>query len=58
MCLYETLDEISRHTPSMDWSKEAKRAFEAIQISPTSATITCSMNGNIIEALHDPTAEV
>ena len=42
MCLYETLDIISRHTPTIDWSKEAKHASEAIQISPTSATITCS----------------
>ena len=58
MCLYETLDEISRHTPAMDWSKEAKRASEAIRISPTSATITCSMKGKIVEALHDPAAEV
>ena len=45
MCLYETLDKIFRHTPAMDWSKEAKRASEAIRISPTSATITCSMKG-------------
>ena len=58
MCLYETLDIISRHTPAIDWSKEAKRASEAIRISPTSATITCSIKGKIIEALHDPTAEV
>ena len=58
MCLYETLDIISRHTPSIDWSKEAKRASEAIRISPTSATITCSIKGKIIEALHDPVAEV
>jgi len=58
MCLYKTLDEISRHTPAMDWSKEAKRASEAIRISPTSATITCSMKGNIVEALHDPVAEI
>ena len=58
MCLYETLDIISRHTPAIDWSKEAKRASEAIRISPTSATITCSIKGKIIEALHDPAAEV
>ena len=58
MCLYETLNIISRHTPAIDWSKEAKRAFEAIRISPTSATITCSMKGNIVEALHGPTAKV
>ena len=58
MCLYEILDEISRHTPAMDWSKEAKRASEAIRISPTSATIPCSMKGNIVEALHDLAAEV
>ena len=42
----------------MDWSKDAKRASEAIRISPTSATIPCSMKGNIVEALHDPAAEV
>jgi hypothetical protein len=58
MCLYETLDIISRHTPAIDWSKEAKRASEAIRISPTSATITCSMKGKIVEALHYPAAEV
>ena len=58
MCLYETLDIISRHTPAIDWSKEAKRVFEAIRISPTSATITCSIKGKIIEALHDPAAKV
>ena len=45
MCLYETLDIISRHTPAIDWSKEAKCASEAIRISPTSATISCSMKG-------------
>ena len=58
MCLYETLDIISRHTPAIDWSKEAKRASEAIRISPTSATITCYMKGKIVEALHDPAVEV
>ena len=58
MCLYETLNIISRHTPAIDWSKEAKCASEAIRISPTSATITCSMKGKIVEALHDPAAEV
>ena len=58
MCLYETLDLISRHTPTIHWSKEPKRASESIQISPTSATITCSMKGNIVEALHDPAAKV
>ena len=58
MCLFETLDEIFRHTPTMDWSKVAKRAPEAIRISPTSATIPCSMKGNIVEALHDPATEV
>ena len=57
MCLYETLDIISHHTPAIYWSKEAKRASEAIRISPTSATITCSMKGKIIEAVHDPAAE-
>ena len=54
LCPYETLDKIFRHTPTMDWSKEAKRASEAIRISPTSATITCSVKGKIVEALHDP----
>jgi hypothetical protein len=58
MCLYETLDIIFRHTPAIDWSKEAKRAFEAIRISSTSATITCSIQGKIVEALHDPAVEV
>jgi hypothetical protein len=58
MCLYETLNIISRHTPAIDWLKEAKRASEAIRISPTSATIPCSMKGNIVETLHDPAAEV
>ena len=58
MCLYETLDIISCHTPAIDWSKEAKCAFEAIRISPTSATITCSIKEKIIEALYDPAAEV
>ena len=58
MCLYETLDIISYHTPAIDWSKEAKRASEAIRISPTSATIPCFMKGNAVEALHDPFAEV
>ena len=58
MCLYETLNAIFRHTPAMDWSKEAKLASEAIWISPTSATITCSMKGKIVEALHDLADEV
>ena len=58
MCLYKTIDKIFRHTPAMDWLKEAKRASEAIRISPTSATIPCSMKGNIVEALHDLAAEV
>ena len=40
LCLYETLDAISCHTLTLDWSKEAKRASEAIRISPTSATVT------------------
>src|SRR6185437_14866538 len=34
------------------------RASEAIRNSPTSTTITCSIKGKIIEALHDPAAEV
>ena len=58
MCLYETLDIIFCHTPAIDWSKEAKRASEAIRVSPTSATITCSIKGKIIEALHDHAAKV
>ena len=58
LCLYETLDIISRQTPAIEWSKEAKHASEAIRISPTSATITCSMKGKIVEALHDPAVEV
>ena len=33
MCLYETLDIISYHTPAIDWSKEAKRASEAIRLA-------------------------
>ena len=58
MCLYETLDIIFRHTPAIDWSKEANRNSEEIWISPNSATITCSMKGKIIEALHDPATKV
>ena len=58
LCPYETLDKIFRHTPAMDWSKKAKRASEAIRISPTSATIPCFMKGNAVEALRDPFAEV
>ena len=58
LCLYEALDEISHHTPAMDWSKEARRASEAIQISQTSTTITCFTKRNIVEALHDPAAKV
>ena len=58
MCLYETLNAIFCHTPAMDWSKEAKCASEAIRISPTTATIPCSMKGNIVEDLYDPAAEV
>ena len=58
LCLYETIDGFSRHTPAMDWLKEARRTFEAIRISPTSTTIPCFMKGNAIEALHDPSAEV
>ena len=58
LCLFETFDNFSHHTPAMDWSKEAKRSSKAIRISPTSATITCSMKGKIIEALQDPAAEV
>ena len=52
------LDKVFRHTPAIDWSKEAKRASEGIRISPTSAIITCSIKGKIIEALHDSAAEV
>ena len=56
LCLHKTLDEISNHTPIMDWSKEARHTSEAIQISPTSMTIPCSIEGNNIDALYDPTA--
>jgi hypothetical protein len=58
LCPYETLNEIFRHTPTVDWSKEARHTFEAIWISPTSTTIPCFMKGNAVEALHDPAAEV
>ena len=58
MCPYETLDKIFRHTPTVDWSNEARRTSEAIRISSTSTTIPCFMKGNIVEALRDPTAEV
>jgi hypothetical protein len=40
----------------MDWSKEARRTSEAIQISPTSMTIPCSIEGINVDALYDPTA--
>jgi len=42
----------------MDWSKEARQTSEAIQISPTSTTIPCSMKGNVVDALHDPAVEI
>ena len=47
-----------RHTPAMDWSKEARRTSEAIRISPTSTTIPCFMKGSAIKALHDPSTEI
>ena len=56
LCLYKTIDGFSRHTPAMDLSKEARRTSEAIRISPTSMTIPCSIEGNNIDALYDPTA--
>ena len=56
--LYETIDGFSCHTPAVDWSKQARRTSEAIQISPTSTTIPCSMKGNVVDALHDPVVEV
>ena len=56
MCPYETLDKIFRHTPTVDWSKEARHTSEAIWIIPTSTTIPCFMKGNAVEALHDPSA--
>ena len=42
----------------MDWSKEVRRTSEAIQVSPTSTTILCSMRGNTVVPLCDPAAEV
>ena len=42
----------------MDWSKEVRRTSEAIQVSPTSTTILCSMRGNTVVALCDPATEV
>src|SRR6185312_5777587 len=58
LCLYKTIDGFSRYTPAIDWSKEARRTSEAIQISPTSSTIPCFMKENAVEALQDPFAEV
>jgi len=43
LCPHETLEEISRYAPTMDWSKEARRTSEAIRISPTSTIIPCLM---------------
>jgi hypothetical protein len=57
LCPYETLVEVSHHAPTVDWPKEVKRTYEAIHISSTSTTILCSMRGNVIESLHDPTTE-
>ena len=57
LCLYETLNEVPQHAPIVDWSKEVEHIFEAIQISSSFTTIHCSMKGNIVEALHDPTVE-
>jgi hypothetical protein len=57
ICLYETLNEDFHHTTIVDWLKEARRTSEAIRISSTSTTIPCSMRGNTVEALHDPTVE-
>ena len=58
LCLYKTIDGFSRHTPAIDWSKEARHTSEAIQICPTSTNIACSIWGNVIDALHDPATEV
>ena len=58
LCLYETLNEVPQHAPIVDWSKEVEHIFEAIQISSSFTTIHCSMKGNIVEALHDPTADL
>ena len=58
LCPYKAINEISQHTPAMDWSNEVRRTSEVVQISPTSTTISCFMKGNAVEALHDPFAEV
>ena len=40
-----------------EWLEGMKRSFEAFRISSPSTTISCSIRGTSVEALHDPTAE-
>ena len=40
-----------------EWLEGMKRSSEAFRISSPSTTISCSIRGTVVEALHDPTAE-
>jgi len=58
LCPYKAINEISQHTPAMDWSNEVRRTSEVVQISPTSTTISCCIRGNTVDAFYNPVAEV
>jgi hypothetical protein len=55
--LYEVLDEVWNHGTIVDWSpQKSEPTSEAIRVSSISMTIHCSMRGNTVDAVHDPTA--
>jgi len=59
--LYEILTNTSNYrefpTTNKEWLEAVKRPSEAFRISSPSTTISCSIRGTAIEALHDHTAE-
>jgi hypothetical protein len=57
LSLYEVLNEVWNHGTIVDWSPQnSKPTSEAIRVSSISTTIHCSMTGNTIYVVHDPTA--
>jgi hypothetical protein len=51
-------EEVSpRVNLSKEWLMEVKCSFEAIQILSPSTTMSCSLRGIVVEALHNPTVE-
>ena len=59
--LYEILTNTSNYrefpTTNEEWLEGMKRSSKAFRISSPSTTISCSIRGTAVEALHDPTAE-